>query len=86
MTPQQYQHYSFLEESRKRAMYHHLLTQQSMSILRKAIQEGKDPRVDPELRKYWVLIDEASQEILIHEMKCLNLTLEEDSIPTEDAK
>lgn len=57
-----------------------------MSILRKAIQEGKDPRVDPELRKYWVLIDEASQEILIHEMENLNLTLEEDSIPTEDAK
>ena len=57
-----------------------------MSILRKAIQEGKDPRVDPELRKYWVLIDEASQEILIHEMENLNLTLEKDSIPTEDAK
>ena len=65
-------------------MYWHLLTQQSMSILRKAIQEGKDPREDPDLRKYWVLIDEASQQILISELEALNLTFEKDSIPIGD--
>lgn len=84
MTPQQQQYYSFLEESRRRAVRNQLLTMQTVAILRKAIIAGKDPRVDPDLRKYWLLIDEQMQQLLIDEMNRLHLTFEEDSTPIGD--
>ena len=79
MTPYQYQQYSFLEQQRKRAMYNYSLVQNALSILRKAIHDGKDPRTDPDLNKYWILIDENNKELLISEMNDLFLTLEKDT-------
>ena len=79
MTPYQYQQYSFLEQQRKRAMYNYSLVQNALTILRKAIYDGKDPRIDPDLNKYWVLMDESTKELLISEITNQWLTVEENT-------
>ncbi len=79
MTPQQYQYYSFLEESRKRAMFRTLLSQQTVSIIRRAIDSGIDPREDPDLRKYWLLLTEDEQQNFISEIERIYLVREEES-------
>lgn len=81
MTPYQYQYYSFLEERRKRAMYNYSLVLNAISVIRRAVEHGIDPR-DPDLDQYWKLIDEDMQKLFIEEFENGQyLTLEKD---TED--
>ena len=74
------QHYSFLEERRKKAMYHYSLAQHWISVLKQACLDGIDPKTLPE---YYLLVgemgDEYVDDLLESEIIQFNLTLEDES-------
>ncbi len=77
MNSQQQQYYSFFENIRRQAMYKYAMNQAYMTTLRHAIANGIDPREDDDLRKYWILVDEESKEILVSEINAMLCTEQE---------
>ena len=64
MSAQQLQYYSFLEQQRRKAIQHQSLAAQRISIIRRYIAGGGDPRKNPELSAdYYALIDEYGESI-----------------------
>ena len=60
-------------------MYTHSLVLNAITAIRRAIERGIDPRIDPDLQKYWLLIDEDMQELFISEIEGKHLTFENDT-------
>ena len=81
MTTQQYHYYRFFDWHRKTALYKHHVYNNAKQKIRDAIAVGVDPRNDPELKKYWVLINEDDKELFISEILKMNLTFEDESMP-----
>ena len=84
MTEQQYHYYHFFDWHRKSALYKHQQYTNAKRKIKEAIAVGRDPRIDPDLKPYWVLIDEDDKEIFISELMKMNLTFEDESIPKNE--
>ena len=78
MTPYQYQYYSFLENARKRALYQHSLAMNALTAIRRAVNAGIDPRTDPDLHGYWILISEDDRQRFISELDSTMIVTEGD--------
>lgn len=81
---QQVQHYSFLEEKRKKALAQQSLAQQYYAILKQAIPYGIHPKDDPDLSAKWYYLvgeygDKYMNELYESEIAMHLLKLEDES-------
>ena len=62
MTNQQYHYYKYFDWHRKTALYKYHAYLNAKQKIRDAIAVGRDPRTDPDLKPYWVLISEDDKD------------------------
>lgn len=83
MTDQQYHYYQFYDWHRKSALYKYNIYTNAKNKIKNAIAIGRDPRIDPDLKPYWILISEDDQKFFASEIRDLGLTFEDESVPNK---